>query len=356
MKLMTGMPLLMDTVMVKHKILSTMEMDRAAKETPHLLSMLGLSSFVCAPMMQKEGAIGLLLMGSESPYTRMTEGDKDLAYILATQIGQSLENAKLFEEQWRDQQELENKIQQRTRELSAALEEIKVISKRKSDFINAVSHELRTPLTSIKGYASILAAGKLGELPPAAKERVEKINKHSDNLSDLINGLLDISRIESGRVEMKLEPLDLLAMAQSLADMLAPPMKDKNVEFVIDMPEGLPQVKADKGQLERVFINLIGNAIKFTPPGGRITVSARPVDNTMIQVGVSDTGIGISEHDLKKLGEEFFRVDNDVNAKVKGTGLGVSLVKRIIEAHKGTFSISSQINHGSTFSFKLPMS
>ena len=356
MKLMTGMPLLMDTVMVKHKILSTMEMDRAAKETPHLLSMLGLSSFVCAPMMQKEGAIGLLLMGSESPYTRMTEGDKDLAYILATQIGQSLENAKLFEEQWRDQQELENKIQQRTRELSAALEEIKVISKRKSDFINAVSHELRTPLTSIKGYASILAAGKLGELPPAAKERVEKINKHSDNLSDLINGLLDISRIESGRVEMKLEPLDLLAMAQSLADMLAPPMKDKNVEFVIDMPEGLPQVKADKGQLERVFINLIGNAIKFTPPGGRITVSARPVDNTMIQVGVSDTGIGISEHDLKKLGEEFFRVDNDVNAKVKGTGLGVSLVKRIIEAHKGTFSISSQINHGSTFSFKLPRS
>ncbi len=354
MKLMTGMPLLMDTVMNKHKVLSTLEMDRAAKETPHLLSMLGLSSFVCAPMMQKEGAIGLLLMGSESPYTHMTEGDKDLVYILATQIGQSIENAKLFEEQWHAQQELENKIQLRTKELSAALEEIKIVSKRKSDFINAVSHELRTPLTSIKGYASILAAGKLGELPAAAKERVEKINKHSDNLSELINGLLDISRIESGRVEMKLEPLDLLSMAQSLADMLAPPMKDKNVEFVVDIPEGLPQVRADKGQLERVFINLIGNAIKFTPPGGRITVAARPVDNTMIQVGVSDTGIGISEHDLKKLGEEFFRVDNDVNAKVKGTGLGLSLVKRIIEAHKGTFSISSQLNHGSTFSFTLP--
>ncbi|MDD5020111.1 MAG: ATP-binding protein [Candidatus Omnitrophica bacterium] len=356
MKLMTGMPLLMDIVMKQHKIVSSMDMDRAAKETPHLLSMLGLSSFVCAPMMQKEGAIGLLLLGSESPYTRMTEGDKDIVYILATQIGQTLENAKLFEGTWRAQQELENKIQIRTRELSAALEEIKVISKRKSDFINAVSHELRTPLTSIKGYASILAAGKLGELPPAAKERVEKINKHSDNLSDLINGLLDISRIESGRVEMKMEPLDILAMAQSLADMLAPPMKDKNVEFVINMPEGLPQVKADKGQLERVFINLIGNAIKFTPPGGRITVSARPAENAMVQVGVSDTGIGISEHDLKKLGEEFFRVDNDVNAKVKGTGLGLSLVKRIIEAHKGVFSISSQLNHGSTFSFTLPQS
>jgi signal transduction histidine kinase len=355
MKLVTGMPILMDIVMKQHKILSTMDMDRAARETPHLLSMLELSSFVCAPMMQKEGAIGLLLLGSESPYTRMTEGDKDLAYILATQIGQTLENAKLFEESWRAQQELEHKIQQRTKELSAALEEIKIISKRKSDFINAVSHELRTPLTSIKGYASILAAGKLGELPAAAKERIEKINKHSDSLSDLINGLLDISRIESGRVEMKLEPIDLNNMVRALGDMLAPPMKDKNIEFVADIADPLPAVLADKNQLERVFINLVGNAIKFTPSGGHITVAARATaDGGMVQVSVSDNGIGISAGDLKKIGEEFYRVDNDVNVKVKGTGLGLSLVKRIVEAHKGIMTISSELNRGSTFTFTLP--
>ncbi|MFA5039490.1 MAG: ATP-binding protein [Candidatus Omnitrophota bacterium] len=354
-KLITGMPLIMDIVMNKQKVLSTADMDRASKESPHLLSMLNLSSFVCAPITQKEGPIGLLLMGSESPYTRLTEGDKDLVYILATQIGQTLENAKLFEETWRAQQELEHKIQQRTRELSAALEEIKVISKRKSDFISAVSHELRTPLTSIKGYASILAAGKLGELPPQAKERVEKINKHSDSLSQLINGLLDISRIESGRQEMKLEPIDLKSLAQSLGDMLAPPIKDKNIELVIDMPEGLAPVSADKSQLERIFINLIGNAIKFTPVGGRIGIAARTVENDgSIRVSVSDNGIGISEHDLRKLGEEFFRVDNEVNQKVKGTGLGIALVKHIVEAHKGQFSISSQLNKGSTFSFTLP--
>lgn len=354
-QLLTGMPLVMDIVMNKQKILSTMDMDRAAKETPHLLSLLELSSFVCAPVTQKEGVIGILLMGNESLYTRLTEGDKDLVYILATQIGQSLENAKLFEGTWRAQQELEHKIQQRTKELSAALEEIKIISKRKSDFISAVSHELRTPLTSIKGYSSILAAGKLGDLPPQAKERVEKINKHSDNLSNLINGLLDIARIESGKQEMKFEPVDLKALSQSLADMLAPPVKDKNIDLIIDISNGLPFVNADRTQLERVFINLISNAIKFTPVGGKIKVSARPADKGKALISVSDNGIGINEHDLKKLGEEFYRVDNDINQNVKGTGLGLSLVKHIIEAHKGEFNIASELNKGSTFSFTLPL-
>jgi len=273
---------------------------------------------------------------------------------LATQIGQATENAKLFEQTWRSHQDLEHKIQQRTKELSEALEQIKMISKRKTDFISAVSHELRTPLTSIKGYASILAMGKLGELPPAAKERIEKINKHSDNLSQLINNLLDISRIESGRVELKFEPLNLKTLADSLGDMLAPPMKDKNMEFFVDMPGDIPLVKVDKSQIERVFINILGNAIKFTPVGGRITIKARILDEEKVQVSISDSGIGIAEKDLDKIFEEFYRVDNEVNQKVKGTGLGLALVKYIVEAHQGKLTVSSQLNRGSTFSFTLP--
>ncbi len=347
-------PLIMEKVLDKNKIFSSMDTDRTSKENARFLSLLGLSSFICAPIMQKNGAIGGLILGCESAYTHLTEGDKDLVYILATQIGQALENAKLFEETWRSHQELEHKVQQRTKELTAALEEIKIISKRKSDFISAVSHELRTPLTSIKGYASILAMGKLGELPPAAKERVEKINTHSDNLSQLINNLLDISRIESGRAELKFEPLNLKTLIDSIADMLAPPMKDKNIEFVVDIPKDLPPVKADKSQVERVFINLIGNAIKFTPTAGRITIKAKTADDNMIQIYCIDNGIGIPEKDLVKLGEEFYRIDNEVNQKVKGTGLGLSLVKSIVEAHKGKLTVSSQLNRGSTFSFTLP--
>lgn len=354
LKEFTASPLIMEKVLDKNKIFTSMDTDRTAKENARLLNLLGLASFVCAPIMQKNGAIGALLLGCESTYTQLTEGDKDLVYILATQIGQALENAKLFEETWRSHQELEHKIQDRTRELSAALEEIKIISKRKSDFISAVSHELRTPLTSIKGYASILAMGKLGELPPAAKERVEKINTHSDNLSQLINNLLDISRIESGRAELKFEPLNIKTLADTVGDMLAPPMKDKTIDFVVDIPATLPSAKADKSQIERVFINLIGNAIKFTPTGGKITVKAKPLDNEMLQVTISDNGIGIAEKDLTKLGEEFYRIDNEVNQSVKGTGLGLSLVKSIVEAHKGKLTVSSQLNRGSSFSFTLP--
>ena len=349
-------PLILDKVLDKNKVFSSLDTDKdkASKEIPDLIKLLDISSFVCAPMMKKDGAIGALILGCESPYTRLTEGDKDLVYILATQIGQALENAKLFEETWRSHQELEAKIQQRTKELSAALEEIKLISKRKTDFISAVSHELRTPLTSIKGYASILALGKLGVLPPEAKERVEKINKHSDNLSQLINNLLDISRIESGRVELKLESLNLKNITDSLTDMLAPAMKEKAIEFLVDLPTGSPLVKGDKIQIERVFINLVGNAIKFVPENGRITIKAKMLDPETVQVSVSYNGIGIPEKDLAKLGEEFFRIDNDVNAKVKGTGLGLSLVKSIVAAHKGKLTISSQPGKGSTFSFTLP--
>ncbi|MBI5872849.1 MAG: hypothetical protein HZB36_01735 [Candidatus Omnitrophica bacterium] len=354
LKEFSNSPSVIDKVINKSHTFSSLDTDKSSKEIPKFLKILNLSSFICAPIMQKNGAVGGLVMGCESPYTHLTEGDKDIVYILAAQIGQAVENAGLFEETYRSHQELEQKVQQRTRELSSALEEIKTISKRKSDFISAVSHELRTPLTSIKGYASILAAGKLGELPEAAKERVEKINKHSDSLSQLINNLLDISRIESGRVELKFEPISLKNIIDSLGDMLAPAMKEKNIEFVADIPLGLSTVRADKGQLERVFINLAGNAIKFVPPGGRITVRAKATENDMLQVSVSDNGIGISNNDIAKLGEEFFRVDNEVNAKVKGTGLGLSLVKHIIEAHKGKLTITSTLGKGSTFTFTLP--
>ncbi len=354
MRLLVTHPLIIDKVLEKNKIFASTDTDKAGKEIPRLLALMAVSSFVCAPIMLKNGAIGALLLGSESSYTPLTEGDKDLVYILATQIGEALENAKLYEETWHSHQELEHKIQQRTKELSAALEEIKVISKRKSDFISAVSHELRTPLTSIKGYASIVAAGKLGELPQAAKERIEKINTHSDSLSDLINNLLDISRIESGRVEMKFEPLNIRAMAEALGDMLAPPLKERNLEFVIDIPAPGPTARGDKIQIERVFINLVGNALKFTPAGGKITVRAVQRDDGMVHITVSDTGIGIAEKDIEKVFEEFYRVDNEMNQKVKGTGLGLSLVKYIVEAHKGKITVTSALNKGTSFTFTLP--
>jgi signal transduction histidine kinase len=311
------------------------------------------NSFVMAPILAKEGNQGLFFVGTENTEVAITEGDEELITILGNQIGQALENARLFEKTWRAQQELEKKVEERTHELTVALDEIKKISRRKTDFISSVSHELRTPLTSIKGYAAILMAEKLGHLPAEAKERLEKINRHSDELVHMVNDLLDIARIESGKIVMTMQEQDLKEIIVSVCDLIAIQFKNKNINLVQDVQKGLPSVLADRNQIERVFINLLGNAVKFTPTDGRITIKAYVKDG-MVQVDVSDTGMGIPPEALSLIFDEFYRVDNVINQQVKGTGLGLSLVKHIVEAHKGKIWVESKLEKGSTFSFTLP--
>jgi signal transduction histidine kinase len=229
---------------------------------------------------------------------------------------------------------------------------VEQLSKRKTDFISSVSHELRTPLTSIKGYSSILLAGTLGEIPPAVRERLEKINSHSDELTRMVNDLLDIARIESGKVVMHKVPVSLKETAEKAADLLSMQIKAKNIEFSC-AAAGIAEAFADRGQIERVFINLLSNAVKFTPAKGKIAVRAIAAAGG-IQVDVSDTGCGIPEEAQARLFEEFYRVDNPINEGVKGTGLGLALVKRIIEAHEGKIWVKSKPGSGTTFSFTLP--
>jgi len=317
-------------------------------------SLLGVEHFLLNPILAQDGFTGVLFVGNQNPDVFITEGDEELISILTNQIGQSLENTQLFEQVYRSRQELELKIQARTKELASALEEVQMISKNKSDFVSAVSHELRTPLTSIKGYASILMTGKIGDIPPEVKERLEKINKHSDNLVKFINDLLDISRIESGRVEMKLIRHDVASIIDNLRDLLTPQMKDKNIQFTSELPKDIPDLFVDISQIDRVFINLLSNAIKFTPLGGTITISAK-AQNDFVLFEVTDTGIGMKEEDLSRLFSQFYRVDNEINRNVKGTGLGLSLVKNIVEAHKGKIWVTSKVNAGTTFHFTLPI-
>jgi signal transduction histidine kinase len=310
-------------------------------------------SFIASPILPKEGNKGFFFVGTQSRETLISEGDEELITILANQLGQALENARLFEKTWLAHQELERKVEERTRELSSALEEVKTASKRKTDFVSSVTHELRTPLTSIKGYAAILLSEKLGALPEQLKERLEKINRHSDELAQFVNDLLDISRIESGRVSMKQESCDLKHIIEEAADLLSVILKERQIEFSLDVPGDIKSVFADYSQIKRVFINLINNAIKFTPAQGKITAKCHSLDN-QVQVDVSDTGCGIPEQALEKIFEEFYRVDNDINQQVKGTGLGLTLVRNIIEAHKGKVWVKSKVGSGSTFSFTLP--
>lgn len=311
--------------------------------------------FILAPIFTQNSTTGFVFVGNRYNAPAVTQGDEELVGILAGQIGQNIANAQLFEKVFRSSQELELKVKERTKQLASALEQVNEISQKKSEFISAVSHELRTPLTSIKGYAAILMAGKIGEIPDAVKERLSKINTHSDNLVSMINNLLDIARIESGRVELKFELKSVKYMVDNVADLLTPQIKDKDIKLSISIPPTVNLVYVDSSHAERIFINLINNAIKFTPKSGAIQISASTViDRGFATFHVTDTGIGIAPDDVKKLFYEFFRVENEINQSVKGTGLGLSLVKNIVEAHHGTITVKSQVGSGSTFSFTLP--
>ncbi len=310
-------------------------------------------SFVISSILPKEGDKGFLFVGSENPDFSLSEGDERSITILANQLGQALENARLFEKTWRGQQDLENKVESRTGELKQTLEELRKISRRKSDFISSVSHELRTPLTSIKGYASILLSGNLGALPEQIKERLEKINRHSDELVHFINDLLDISRIESGKVIMKRGSHELIKITEKVIDLLSVQLKEKELELRANIENDANEVLVDVQQIERVFINIIGNAIKFTPPKGKITIHSKKTDK-LAQVDITDTGCGIPDEAKEAIFEEFYRVDNPINQQAKGTGLGLALVKTIIESHGGKIWVESKIDKGSTFSFTLP--
>lgn len=314
---------------------------------------LGVESFVICSLITNEGLVGILFLGNESKSLRITEGEEELIEILANQIAQAIENARLFEQTWRAQQDLEIKVQQRTFELTKAIEEIKLVSKRKTDFILAVSHELRTPLTSIKGYASLILAGALGNIPQEIKSRLEKINEHSDKLTQLIEDLLDISRIEAGRVKMNLQPLELKPLLDRIAEMFALQLKERGINFEVNMPEKAPQVLADNMQFERVLINLLSNAMKFTPRNGYIRININEL-NEHLEISVSDTGIGIPKENTPFIFQEFFRARNALDQNIKGSGLGLSLVKQIIEAHQGKIWFNTQENKGTVFSFTIP--
>ena len=312
-------------------------------------------AFIICPVLAQEGDQGFIFVGTQNVETPITKGDQEFISILANQIGQTLDNARLFEKTYKSQQELEIKVEERTHQLTQALEEVKKISKRKSDFISSVSHEIRTPLTSIKGYAAILLTNKLGALPEEIRSRLEKINRHSDELVHMVNDLLDISRIESGKVEIRKETLSLKTISDKVADLFSEQLKTKNISFSSNIPDDCQEILADRGQIDRVFINLVGNALKFTPQNGKISINANCANKT-IQIDVKDTGFGIPQDAQESIFEEFFRVENTINQEVKGTGLGLTLVKHIIDAHQGRIWVKSKVGEGSTFSFTLKAS
>jgi PAS domain S-box-containing protein len=223
----------------------------------------------------------------------------------------------------------------------------------KTEFISVVSHELRTPLTPIKGYIDLILEGDAGELTEEQKNYLEIVETNTDRLVALVNDLLDISRIEAGKIDLEVKPVSMEEVIRDVLVVHRKQIESRGLSLTVSLPPQLPWVKADKARITQVVNNLISNAYKYTFSGG-ITVSAVP-DGEFLEVTVRDTGVGISKEDQKKLFTRFFRVKNPATRETSGSGLGLAITKSIVEKHEGEIWVESWPGKGSAFHFTLPL-
>lgn len=223
----------------------------------------------------------------------------------------------------------------------------------KSEFVSTVSHEMRTPMTSIKGYVELLLMGTVGTLTDDQHNFLTIIKNNVDRLTELANDLLDLSRIESGRVELSTRVMCVEEAISQVITAIEARAKSKGLILQQDVPPDLPGVIADPARVAQILTNLVGNACQYTPTGGEIVVSAR-AHQEEVNISVSDTGIGIAPEDQNKIFDRFFRADDPLVHEESGTGLGLAIVKSLVEMHSGRIWVESELRKGSTFTFTLP--
>jgi PAS domain S-box-containing protein len=230
---------------------------------------------------------------------------------------------------------------------------LKELDRMKSDFVSNVSHELRTPLTAIKASADNMLDNLVGPLSEKQTRYLLRIKNNADRLARLINDVLDLSRIEAGRVDLRPSDLDLTALAQEVVEQVRPMTLEKLIRLEVTSCDGDCVSWADRDKVAQVLMNLIGNAVKFTAPHGAITVTIKRIADWM-HIAVTDTGPGIAAEDVDRVFNKFYQVAHAGEQKARGTGLGLAICKALVEMHGGRIWVESEINKGSTFAFTLP--
>jgi signal transduction histidine kinase len=217
-----------------------------------------------------------------------------------------------------------------------------------------MSHELRTPLNAIIGFAKLMAHGKVGPVSPLHQEFLEDILKSSDHLLQLINDVLDLAKVEAGRMEFRPQPIVLPQLVAEVRDILRTVAASKQIRIDTHIDPACSELCLDPAKLKQVLYNYLSNALKFTGEGGNVTIRVRPEDAAMFRIDIEDNGIGIRPEDLKVLFTEFRQLDASASKKYQGTGLGLALTRRIVEAQGGRVGVSSTLGQGSIFSAVLP--
>lgn len=287
--------------------------------------------------------------------TSFTPEDATCFQTIAQQVALPLKSATLYQELIETNQKLER------------------LERLKSEFISIVSHELRTPLTSIKNSLDILMSGRCGEITPATEKFLNMAMRNVQRLSGIINDLLDLSKIEAGKMDFHFAPTDINTVINYVKSALSEVAKSKGLKLITNEADNLPEILADSQRLEQVLTNLVSNAIKFTPDGKSITISSRVVKaadikinenfkdiiknltGDYVEVSVEDEGIGIESKNLLHAFDKFAQIENSLSRKAGGTGLGLPIAKQLLDAHKGAIWCDSELNKGSKFYFVIPV-
>lgn len=249
-------------------------------------------------------------------------------------------------------QQLEQRVLERTTDLQTALEKLSELSQLKSNFISNISHELRTPLTHIKGYLDLFADESLGPLNPTQKNAMDVVLRSEARLEQLIDDLIRFTMAERGEFTLNLGAFTAQELISPSVERSARTAQNRSVSIEVIIPEGLPPVKADSEKIIWVLLQLLDNAIKFTPKGGCVKVASE-IEDSLVKFSVTDTGIGIPPERFNELFEPFHQLDSSERRKYGGTGLGLALVKKIIDAHGSTIKVKSEVGVGSRFEFSL---
>ncbi len=294
----------------------------------------GYRALLSVPLLREDEIIGSLSLNRRVPGEFPAEV-VDLLKTFATQSALALQNARLFEE-----------IAEKSRLLEVA-------NRHKSEFLANMSHELRTPLNAIIGFSEVLIERMFGELNEKQDEYLKDIFSSGRHLLSLINDILDLSKIEAGRMELELGKFDLPAAMENALTLVKGRAANHGIALHLEVDRRLGEVVADERKIKQVLVNLLSNAVKFTPEGGRVALRAAPA-NGGVEITVADTGIGIAAEDQEVIFEEFRQVGTDYAKKREGTGLGLALTKRIVGLHGGRIWVKSEVGEGSTFTFSLP--
>jgi signal transduction histidine kinase len=258
-------------------------------------------------------------------------------------------------EEKREQLERVNRqLAESNRELNEANAKLRELSAMKEEFLALTTHDLRSPLAVISGVINFFTSGRLGDLTPEQKNMVSMMERNTQNLIELVNDLLDASKLESGTMRLEPAPVDLRGLVEELHEQMLPLAAEKEIALETDLPAELPQLQADRAKLRRVLVNLVSNALKFTPKGGRINVGAAR-EGAFVRVSVADTGVGIPPEDQRDIFDKYAQARSRATRSEKGTGLGLYITRQLVELHGGKIGVKSEVGKGSTFSFTIPI-